>query len=198
MDRFYNVSNFPNEFTKIYNYQKSLKTDLIVIDSFDRDRTLYPDPSNYSINFLNSSIGKVFKNVKSIRLLTGSFPDQNDIQKEPYLLLEIKEIDNDALNGSNSNIQRSTSIIQLDRPILTGFFFNMKTDICKSLYKTFDPPINLSKLSIKIKKKDGSLFSFGTDTDPTPNPLLQHMLTFEVISENKQYDINLQSLNGSA
>lgn len=192
---------FPQQtLTKTYDYQRRLRSELIIIDSGDRDRATYPNPNSYTINFLNNTIGKQFRNVKSLQLITGVFPHKQSIDQEPYLILDIKELDNNSVFGTNNYVYNANSIIQLDRPIKDTYFWNMKTDVAKNMLSEFDPPITLSKMSINIRKKDGTLFNFGTDNalPNDPDKSLQHMLTFEVIYELKEYSQENKSIYGTA
>ena len=181
---------FEEEYSPEYTY----RTETLVINSADRDRSIYPNISSYTINLL-STINKNFQNVYSMRLMSAVFPDKQDITKQPYLILELPQFSGDLLNGTNSSLQKAFSIMQLDKPLVTDYFLNIKTDICRIVSQTFDPPIKINKLSINIKKTDGTLFNFGTDNllpnSPTAN--LQHTLIFEIIYKIPK---NIDSIRG--
>lgn len=163
------------------------KVDIVNIFSGDRNLTSFPSPNKYTIKFIDK-LGNTYKNVKSIRLLSGVLPDVNNIQQEPFLILDIGD-SNDAIRGTSNVLNNASSILQLDRPLETGFFFNLKSDVCKSMYHTYNQPIaELSQLNIDIRDYSGELFNFGTDVDPlVPNKSIQHLLTFEIITEVKDY-----------
>jgi hypothetical protein len=161
--------------------QYETKTEILNVYSGDRDISVFPNPSNYVMKLLDTT-GNTFKNVKSIRLLSGVFPDINNLTQEPYLILHIQEF-NSGMTGTNSNFKAGSTILQLDRPITPTYFLNLKTDICKCIYASFDTPlVELSKLTVKITDCLGNPFNFGTDSG-TPNKSLQHMLSFEIITE---------------
>ncbi len=155
-------------------------SEVINVSSKDRDITLFPSPSRYNISFINT-VGKTFKNIESIRLLSATFPDINNITQEPYLVLQIEEVENSGMYGSNSVLNNGSFLVQLDRAISTGYFLNTKTDICKSIINTYSTPLReLSKMSITITDESGNLFNFGTDSG-SPSKSRQHLLSFEII-----------------
>ena len=98
---------FEEEYSPEYTY----RTETLVINSADRDRSIYPNISSYTINLL-STINKNFQNVYSMRLMSAVFPDKQDITKQPYLILELPQFSGDLLNGTNSSLQKAFSIMQ--------------------------------------------------------------------------------------
>ncbi len=155
-------------------------SEVVNVYSKDRDITLFPSPSNYSISFLNT-VGKTFKNVESVRLLSAVFPDVNNVSQQPFLVLQIEELENSGMFGSNSILNNGSFLVQLDRPVSIGFFLNTKTDICKSIINAYSTPLReLSKMTIKITDESGNLFNFGTDTG-SPSVGIQHLLSFEIV-----------------
>lgn len=165
------------------NEETMFITEVLTIDSADRDANLYPNPNSYVIDLLKKT-GRTFKNVKEIRLLTGTLPDQSNITQEPYLILSVDEF-NSNMAGTNNYIQSGSCILQLDRPISTGYFLNLKTDLCKCIVHNFQNPKEISRLTIKIYDKAGNLFNFGSDSNP-PAKNLQHILSFEFTMEVKK------------
>lgn len=163
--------------------ETELITEVLTIDSGDRDASLYPSPNSYVIDLLKKA-GKTYKNVKQIRLLTGTLPDKNNILQEPYLILSVDEF-NANMTGTNTYIQSGSCILQLDRAITSTYFLNLKTDLCKCIIHTFQSPKEISRLSIRIYDKSGNLFNFGSDSNP-PVKSLQHMLSFEFTMEVKK------------
>ena len=126
------------------------------INSIDRDVTLYPSPNKYTV-FLNEK----YKNVQSIELLDATLPDQADIQQEPYLLLQIDQITN-TIDSLNTPMQQAFAILKTIPPASPGYFLSVDTNTCEKITKTYRQPLaELSKLTISIRKSDGSLFNFG-------------------------------------
>jgi hypothetical protein len=168
-------------------------TEILNVYSGDRNTANYSNPNHYTINLLEK-VGKTFRNVKCVRLLSGIFPDQGAIGTEPYLILKVPQF-NSGMTGTNTNLQEGSCIIQIDRAVTTGNFFNLKTDISKCIFNTYQNPISeISKLSIDIVDVAGEPFSFGSDT-LIPTKSLQHLLVFEFVMEVKKNKIMSKIIN---
>jgi hypothetical protein len=162
-----------------YTYDKQT----VAIYSGDRDIVAYPSPSSFSINLVNTCGGS-FKNVKSVRLISAVLPDMNNVLREPALVLNIRELANQGMYGSNSTLQDGSSVMLLDKVISAGYFINIKTDMCKEMYNNYNQPLaELSKLTVNIKDINGNNFNFGTDSGSVTKAQ-QVLLMFEVITEN--------------
>ena len=64
------------------------------IDSRDRDRIKWPTPHHYRIKFQGSSddpntSGKVYRNIKSVELISLCAPNTNNVLTEKYLLRQV-------------------------------------------------------------------------------------------------------------
>ena len=176
-----------------YDSTYDITTEILSVYSGDRDASKYPNPESYTID-LNSLVNKDYRNVVSVRLISGIFPDQNNVLQEPYLVLHISEVNSSHIAGTSSVLNSGSTILQLDRPLTTGYFFNLKTDICKCLFSSFHQPIaRLSRLTIKITDALGNLFSFGSDIIPV-NKALQHLLIFEIKYKSKKKTFNIQNV----
>lgn len=157
----------------------SVQTNYLYVYSGDRDEAKYPDPNNYVID-LWSLASRDFKNVMSVTLVSGIFPDVNNIAQEPYIILEIHELDSNNVAGTSTHLSGASMVLQMDKAVSTGCFFNAKTDICKNVFPQFNNPItDLYRLSIKLRDCTGALFNFGSDTSPVTKSL-QHLLVFEI------------------
>ena len=73
------------------------------------------------------------------------------------MLLEIKELGNN-YNGSNEYLNKAFAKLILDNEF--GKYKSIKN--C-NINKEFNPPINLSKITIVIRKPNGELYDFGTN-----------------------------------
>ncbi len=161
---------------------RKLITRYLVIDSGDRDRSLYPNPNNYRIH-LDEKVGTIYKNIDSISLFSGIFPHQGNITQEPYLLLHVNELTGGTFDASNVHADNAFAIIQLDKPIESGYFLNIKPDTRSFILPSgFLNLTTLATLTISILDKDGNLFNFGNDDAPPSNARkeLQHTLVFEI------------------
>jgi len=161
----------------------------IDIDSRERDRTIWPDPQNYQIKFQGTSdhenvIGQVYKNIKSIELISMCIPNTNNVLDEQYLLLQIDEINNKKRRSANINVDKAfTRLIFQDLAAVN--YLCIDKDISSPLileYPKNDLLASLSKMTISLRRYDGTLFDFGTDTvAPTPfDETVQNSMTFKI------------------
>jgi hypothetical protein len=170
---------------KVFNNTKSLSIlqepnvtyeqtiEYICINSIERDTSVYPNSNNFSIN-----LNETFKNIYSIELIDATLPDKNNIQQEPYILLQINEI-SDTINSTNAALSNSFAILKLAPPISSGFFISMDKSSWEKTPKIYkEPKASLNKMTISIKKSDGTLFNFIQDTPI--NPLYQCLFTFKI------------------
>lgn len=182
-------SNFPYVFDKeehsalgILKEQKSiLYAHNLHISSADRDTTNYPLHYNYRIHF------EEIKNVKKVELISAIFPNQpasssgGDILNEPYLTLDIQELNCIEFGEVASN--KSFSILPLKTPNKSsGGFINTETCCMDKTSKVFKTSRNLSVLTIQIKDMSGNLYDFGQPTGSTAKAY-QNAFTFKIINE---------------
>lgn len=167
---------FHNKIPQVKQEEFIRKRSYILINSKDRDVARDIQPESYTINFLDS-MGCIFKNVESVRLISGTVPDVNNVRDEPFLLLDINE-----LNGSYSKIYSSDNqvtnifdVVRFSNNLTSSKFVYLQPGI-SNFYK---PTLaKLTKLTIRFRKQDGSLFSWGDDT--VFNDVRQNSLMFEV------------------
>ena len=157
--------------------------EIVNIYSGDRNRSIFQDPNSYTIKLMDS-IGKNFKNVTNIRLISGVLPDKNNITHNPFLVLKINELESLGMTGSNNALMNGSAVLQFDTPVTAGYFLNLRTDVSVSSgHSSFSQPLaELSRLTISIVDVNNRLFNFGTDTGPLspPDISLQHLFTFEI------------------
>lgn len=128
----------------------------LTISSKDRDISAYPSTSQFVLN-----LDQEFKNISRVELIQAIIPDKNSVTSEPYLLLNIKELEN-TIESNNKEISEAFTILQLNQAIVPGAFIQLMTQIHEHVilnYKT--PKANVSKLTISITDADGSIFDFG-------------------------------------
>jgi len=176
-----NESNTQYSISQEPDLQYEKKVHYLTISSKDRNVTAYPNVNQYSIKFPNE-----FKNIHSIELIQAIIPDQNDVQDEPYLLLQIDEIQ-DVMVSNDKNISNSFAILQLAAPTRSGTFIQIDRRIHEYTVKYYDTPkAYLSKMSITILDSTGALFDFGTDTPSPPNKSFQNTFIFKIVTLEKQ------------
>lgn len=147
------------------------KNHFLVISSKDRDITKYPTSSNFVIHLNN-----VFKSLCKIELLHATIPDKNNVSNQPYLILNIEELQVNTLRSNNTFIENSFAMLHPCIPVTNNTFMQIDSKLFENTYVEYNitPKATLAKMSIKITNANGELFSFGGD-----NTLdLDHQCTF--------------------
>lgn len=161
----YNSNDFDQVFSQQNNnlstkqepdmeYEKTER--YLIVNSKDRDTVTYPSSSNFVVNLDQS-----YKNVCRVELIQAIIPDKNNVGSEPYLLLNIKELEN-TMDSNNKELFEAFSILQLNEPTIPGTFIQLLTRIHQHVvlnYKT--PKATLSKLTVSVTDSEGNLFNFG-------------------------------------
>ncbi len=154
----------------------------LTVSSRDRDTDVFPSVNKYVIN-LNQEI----KNIYSIELFSASIPNQGSPADEPYLLLQIDEI-KETIQSNNKAVSDSFAILPMPANVPVGDnFINLKSNYYENIEKVYyeTSKASLNKMSISIKKEDGALFDFGSDTPNAPNKTFQNTFTFRIVILNK-------------
>lgn len=171
-----------------------LEETCIIIDSRDRDRSKWPNTNEFQIKIRGSDqdIGVVdyeCKNIKSIELMKCVVPSivTNGTTGIPYLILEIPELEN-LYHGTNTTLENAFGYLSPQDTIGTKFIGCKYENLCK---RTYEPAMgSLGSMTIRIRRPDGSLFHFGSDTilPSTVNDDVQIMLIFKItaIRPNRQ------------
>ena len=194
----WNTNNYNDVYGDSYNTKHSLSnesnveyeenTHYLSISSKDRDRTIYPSVNNYTIELPNE-----FKNIYSVELIQAIIPATNNVEDEPYLLLNIGEI-SDVVLSNDKNISDSFAILQPNTPIKSGGFMQIDKRIHENTVKYYKTPkANLSRMTIKILDSLGDVFYFGDDTTPPNviNKTLQNTFIFKIITlEKRRKELN--------
>lgn len=183
-------NHYENVYDKNYNIPLSVKQEpeieytrveyYLTVSSRDRDRTVYPSVNRYVIQ-----LPREFRNIASIELIQAIIPDKNNVTHEPYLLLMIDEI-KDVMISSDKAMSESFAVLQLTSPLVG--FIQLDKRIHENTVKEFRTPMaGLSKMSISLKKYDGTLFNFGNDSSPpTPHDIdFQNTFVFKIICLEK-------------
>ena len=181
---------------------------LLTIDSFDRNRTEWPNTNNYRIHLGSNPdengahTERVYQNVKSIQLVHCVLANKEDLQDELYLLLHIDELGG-IYEGTNLHSTKAFAKLNLYRSgyLNTGAIsYTGFVDIYQThLKKVFQPRLaTLDKMTISFRRCDGSLFNFGADNpaNQTYNMEVQNSLTFRIITEEADVtDIENENIN---
>jgi len=164
------------EYEEIVNY--------LVISSKDRDTNIYPSVSRYSVN-----LDTTLKNITKAELIQSIIPDKNDVTDEPYLLLQIDELE-DVMISNDRNVSDSFAILQLCRPVTAGGFIMMDKKIHENTIKYFTTPkASLSKITVTITDAYGTPFDFGNDSPDPPIKALQNTFVFKITTLQKKTNV---------
>lgn len=178
--------------------QKNLITDpdpnFLSIDSQDRDRTKYPNPNDYTIPLVSSNTngqgdvpGRRYKNIVEFELISAIIPNRANVMDEIYLILDIPELNDSTYDASNPHLRTGFAKLLFETVDGTSKWLRLDVDNSDPLRKVFypSPKSSLDRVTIRILKRDGTPFNFGTDnTLPTePNGDLQNSWTFRVIEK---------------
>ena len=143
----------------------------ILVNSKDRDTDAYPQPQDYVVD-----LPTTFKNIESVRLVSGTIPDINNVRDEPFLLLDIKEFNDtySKFHSTSGNINVFDILRFSDNVTSTKFNY-----IQPGLNNFYKPVLaKLRRMTIRIRDQNGALFSFGDDT--TFSALRQNHFVFEL------------------
>lgn len=138
----------------------------LTINSDDRNTALYDSPFDFKILFekeqpnednIKGVIYQPLENVVNIEVTSLTIPKNNidNIGKYPYLLLIIPELGHSGI-GSNQWLNKSIGKLYFTEK--SGNFY-IHTDRIHKISKNYKSPINLSSLSIQIRKPNGELWS---------------------------------------
>lgn len=138
------------------NIKYKRRDNFLFVSSKDRNIDSYPQSSQFVLH-----LEKEYKNIVSIELTQAFLPDQNNVSREPFLLLKIKELE-PVIDSNNTDVYNSFSILQIYPVITAGFIQTMQ--LYENIVLNYiTPKAKLSTLSISLTDCDGQLFSFGGD-----------------------------------
>lgn len=147
------------------------------IDSGNRNltntnRPVYPSRANFKIE-LDSTV----RDIHSVELLGLVLPNLDNILDEPYLILQIDELN--GIYAGNPRIP-CTAVVHLQNPIAGQNYTHVAA--CKKVAERspifYRPPkAKIDALTIKILKSDGTLVNLGTDVS---TPLRQNQVSLHL------------------
>ena len=186
----YDQNNYSNVYNQEFNTKLSISQEpdieyeeqvhYLSISSKDRDINTYPNVNNYTIYLSNE-----YRNISTVELVQAIIPAKNNVEAEPYLLLNIEEIQ-ETVSSLDKNISKSFAILQLTSPTTTGGFIQIDKRIHENTIKYFQiPKASLSKMSINICDSDGNLFDFEGDSN-TFTKGYQNTFIFKIVTLEKK------------
>lgn len=138
------------------------KVDHLTIHSKDRDMTRFPNSNNFQIK-LSDTCGPL-KDIKSIKLAGGCMPDSQSMTSLPYLCLWIDELTRgEHIRSTDPVMQKTFAILQPDRAIEQGSYFQLKADWFDFSHVHLDGDIN--QLTVSVRSPDGTLYAFDNNAD---------------------------------
>lgn len=164
-----------------------LKEYFITLDSRDRDRTAWPSSSQFQVKmqpentFNGAMLGRAFKNVRSIEVVTTQYPNTLNVLDQMYLYLCFPEIDG---VYESTNITGNKALAKLVATSLIGNYVYIEYPHQNRPRRLFPGKgARIDRLTPEFRTYNGALFNFGTDTIP-PNacdPKLQTSITLRII-----------------
>lgn len=188
------MSDFTKAFSKDSNTPFSTITEpeieyeelhhYLVVTSKSRNSTVYPSTSNFQV-----TLDKEYKNIKSIELVQAIFPDKSSVTQQPYLLLQIDEID-DVMDSPDNTIRNSFAFLCTNTANEPGFFITVDRSVHENTPKVYkDLRSSLNRMTLRLVDPDGNPFSFGSPVDPF-DKLYQTTFVFKVVTVEKRRIVN--------
>jgi hypothetical protein len=146
----------------------------LFISSSMRDRSQYPDPSNFKIE-----LSEPLRDIVSIELSSGVLPNKGNIAGDGYLLLDVPELNH--IKGADGS--KYFGILGLQHhPSPNREYFNLDKSNTNDMPVVFRPiRKRLDSLTLILRHPDGSMVQFGDENAASPaDLLLQTQFTFEI------------------
>lgn len=152
----------------------------LIVTSKSRDITLFPSSSNFSVE-LNDE----YRNIRSIELIQAIIPDKGNVTQEPYLLLQINEIDN-VMDSPDDVIRKSFAFLCTNTATEPSYFISIDRSVHENTPKIYtNLKASLSKMTLRIVDSTGNIFSFGSPVDPK-DKLYQTTFIFKIVTVEKK------------
>jgi len=162
------------------------KSDYVTINSSDRDRKKWPSTSDFCIKLIddepgqpNGVVGKRYRNIQSVKLLSAVIPNTNNVIDEPYLLLQIDEIEGMYDSASRPAQNAFSKLYFKPSP---GKFLRLDKGVGDPLTRIYwpTPKATIDRFTMSLRTYDGKVFDFGQDNGDDINQLLQTTFTLEI------------------
>jgi hypothetical protein len=147
------------------------KEHYITLDSRDRNVTAWPSISQFQIN-LSSNVtyddapeDNSYYGVRRVEVVDAVFPNKNHVVSEMYLYLCIPEIGG-ILDATN--LTGGAALAKLIPTRLIGDYVQVHFEVGMRPTKKFDfDGLDLTTMTLEFRKRDGTLFDFGTGIGET-------------------------------
>lgn len=166
----------------------------MLIDSRDRDRNVYPNSNSFIVKInsgdnSNATINYKYKNIKEIIISSAVLPKR--ITSYSYLILDIDELNDTKMQGTNHCLNKAFSILIPEQHDNPGDFTNCTINYVDFHRHHFDPPLATmpNSLTINIRAPDGTLADLGADNALPLDPKLtvQAFFIIKIICEEEDF-----------
>ena len=179
---------------KLKERKTTTKEYTLLIDSRDRDRTIYTASNNFIVKInsgdnSNATINNKYKNIKEIMLSTAVLPKR--ITSNSYLILDIEELNSTKIKGTNQYLNNAFAIIIPEQHDNPGDFVNCTINYLDFQRHHFDPPLATlpNTFTINIREPSGDLADLGTDNalPLAPKDTVQSFFLFKILCEEEDF-----------
>lgn len=126
----------------------------LLVDYRDRDRG---GAFDFSVKFGNSGV-TAYEHVRSVEMKMIALPK---VQGETYAVIDIDELNDSLLDGTNNATNRSFCVSFFDTSMLNPGDIKVSKDFYAQKV-IFNPPLQkLDRLTIKVLKQDGNVVTVG-------------------------------------
>ena len=148
------------------------------IASKDRDRSLYPSPSDFKID-----LPECFCDVYRISIAGGTLPNLDGIDADPYVYLDVPELN----HIHSTSRDKYFGILSLHSGN-TASFFNLDKSSTNLMPHIFTPvKRELRQIHIKLFHPNGTPVDFGTQTElDALDYSKQTTFVFEIVERRKK------------
>jgi hypothetical protein len=181
---FSNENNFQYSESTEGSIEYEEKEEYLIVTSKSRNVTQFPSTSSFSVELDNE-----FRNIRSITLVQAILPDKGNVTQEPYLLLQINEIDN-VMESPDNIIQKSFAFLCTNTATEPGYFITIDRSVHENTPKVYkDLKSSLSRLTLRLVDSTGTTFNFGNPVNPL-DKAYQTTFVFKITTVEKKRLIN--------
>lgn len=149
----------------------------LVVSSSDRD------PEKYEVNNYIVDLQKELKNIYSIELIQAIIPNKNSVGDEPFLLLEVDEIEKPMIS-SDKTMSDAFAILPVSTKDTSNYIVVDKRIYENTIKYYQTPKASLSRMTMRIKDISGNLFDFGSGSEKE----LKNTFIFKVVTQEPKRD----------
>lgn len=142
----------------------------LLVDYRDRDSG---GPFDFSVKFGNNGV-TAYEHVKSVEMKMLALPK---VQGETYAIVDIEELNDSLLDGTNNATNRSFCVGFFDSSLLAAGDIKVSKDFYSQKI-IFNPPLQkLDRLTVKVLKQDGNVVSLSETNNVSSMVMLLEIVT---------------------